>query len=67
MEQLEVLIDKQESSFMAKITGILSQPCSNRVKVALIYQHYIDCQVAINILVSEAKLKTPPAGEASGN
>jgi len=64
MDQLEEHIRQKESAFIATVEGILKQGCSNRLKAALINKHYIKCLVAIDDLVSEAKLETPPAHEA---
>jgi hypothetical protein len=62
METLQDSIDKAESNYLTTVAGILSQNCSNRIKMALINRHYIKCLVAIDDLVAEAKLTTPPAG-----
>lgn len=65
MENLDALIEAKEAAFIATVAGILSQNCTNRAKIALIYQQHIKCLVAIDDLVSAAKLQTPPGGEPS--
>jgi hypothetical protein len=64
MEQLEAQIQQREATFVAVVEGIAKQNSSNRVKAALINKHYIKLLVAIDDLVSAAKLETPPAQEA---
>jgi hypothetical protein len=67
MEKLEISIQKAESDYLTTVSGILKQSCSSRVKIALIYKAHVRCLVAIDDFVAEAKLATPPAGEASSN
>ena len=67
METLQDSIEKAESNYLTTVEGILGQQSSSRVKIALIYKAHIKCLVAIDDLVAEAKLATPPAGEASSN
>ena len=67
MEKLEEQIQKIETNYLATVTGIINQTCSCRVKMALIYKAHVRSIIAIEDLVAEAKLATPPAGEASSN
>jgi len=67
MNTLEQAILQRENSFIATVEGILKQDCSNRIKMVLINKQYIKCLVALDDLVAEVKLATPPAGEASSN
>jgi len=66
MEKLEMQIKAEEAEFIHRVEVILTfNHGSNRLKAQLMYKHYIKMQVAIDDLVSAAKLETPPAGEAS--
>ncbi len=65
MEQLEILIQQKEIAFIATVESIISQHGSNRTKMAIIHRQYIKCLVAIDDLVGQAKLQTPPAVEVS--
>jgi len=67
MDKLEKLILQKESEFIATVQDIIGQQCSSRVQMALIYKAHVRCLVAIDDLVAEVKLATPPAGEASSN
>jgi len=67
MEHLEELIKQAESDFISTVTGILSQPCSNRFKIMKLYREYVNTMSAVSIMVSEAKLVTPPAGSVTSN
>jgi hypothetical protein len=67
MEKLEEQIQKAETSYLSTVAGILNQTCCSRVKMALIYKAHVRCLVAIDDFVAEAKLATPPAGEAGSN
>ena len=67
METLQDSIEKAEANYLTTVAGILSQQVCSRVKIALIYKAHIKCLVAIDDLVAEVKLATPPAGESSAN
>ncbi len=65
MEQLEKAIHQKEAEFTATAKQIINQPVSNRVKIALLYQQYINCMSSINTLVSNARIEQPQAIPAS--
>jgi hypothetical protein len=67
MEQLEEMIMQKESSFINTVTDILSQSCSNRVKMALISKQYFKCLVAIDDLVIAAKIEAPQVSAVDSN
>jgi len=65
MEQLEILIQQKEIAFIATVESIIAHSGSDRTKMAMIHRQYIKCLVAIDDLISQAKLQTPPAVEVS--
>ena len=65
MEKLEEQIQQKEAAFISIVEGIIKQSASSRAKIAMINKQYIKCLVAIDDLISQAKLQTPPAVEAS--
>ncbi len=68
MKTLDEKMQQREAGFIATVEDIIKQQdCSNRTKAAMIHRQYIKCLVAIEDLVSEAKLETPPGGAVSSN
>lgn len=65
MENLDALIEAKEIVFITTVETLLGQNCSNRTKIALIYQQYIKHLVAVDDLVSATKLQVSPGGEPS--
>jgi hypothetical protein len=60
MEQLEIAIRKAEADFIKQVHTILSTNTGTTTKIALIYKQYVRCQVALDDLISEAKLEPKP-------
>jgi len=56
MEKLETEVMKKEAVFINNVQIILSETCSDRIKIAKLYHSYIDCMANINTTISEAKL-----------
>ena len=67
MEQLEEQFQQKENAYLSTVESIQKENISNRTKIALIYREYIRYLVAIDNLVSDTRLKTPPASAAGSN
>jgi hypothetical protein len=67
METLQTSIEQVESAYLSTVESILKQPGHSRVKIALIYKAHIKCLVAIDDVIAESKLATPPANAAASN
>lgn len=57
MEQLESEVKEKEAEFISTIQIILSESCSDRIKIAKLYYSYIECMAKINAIVAETKLQ----------
>ena len=57
MNQLEIALAQNETSFITQVNAILSGDGSNRVKIALINRHYIRYLVKNDDLVRDAQLE----------
>lgn len=60
MDKLEEQIQEKENAYITMVENIISQPGSNRTKIALINKHYIKYLVAVDDLVSASNTQTQP-------
>jgi len=51
---IESLVLQREQEFIKSVQEIISESHSDRIKIKLLYEHYVNCQSKINTLVSEA-------------
>lgn len=56
MKKIEEQVQQREAAFIAELQNILKANCTNRIKIACLYQAYINCMAKINTIVSEAQL-----------
>jgi len=51
---IESQVIQREQQFIKSVQEILSQEHTDRIKIKLIYENYINCQSKINTMVSES-------------
>lgn len=56
MEKLELAVKQKESQFINQAQAILNSECSDRIKIAKLYQTYVSCMASINTIVSDVRI-----------
>lgn len=52
MSELEKRVLDREAEFIESIKKLLIEQCSDRIKIAKLYQEYISCVAGINTMIS---------------